>query len=689
MRTISFLALSSFALFSCQSSVSVTPKSNTPVAAPMITPHGFDVSILDHNVKACDNFYDFATGNWKNLHPMPADRSRYGSFDLVADHNREALRTVLEEAAANRSALKGSVEQKIGDYFASCMAEEAIETEGMSSLAPELARIDQITDRVALQDEIARLQMIAGNVAFRMGSQQDFKDSTSMIGNLGQGGLGLPDRDYYTRDDDKSKKIREQYVEHIATMLGLIGESTEKAKSEAEHIMTLETALANASMTRVAQRDPNAVYHMMTVAEAAQLTPHFDWTHYFQVIGAPSFQRINVGMPDYFKAFDQLFAQTPLDDWKAYLRWSLVDRAAPTLAKKFVDADFDFSGRVLSGTPQNLPRWQRCVRAADTSLGQLVGQGYVKRYFPPEAKAHALELIDNLEAALKSDIPSLGWMSDKTKAQALAKLQAFGRKIGYPDRWRDYSALTLDRSSYAQNEMRARNWNFRRLVDRIGKPVDRIDWESFTPPTVNASYNPSKNEITFPAGILQPPFFDPNADDAYNYGGIGSVIGHEMSHGFDDQGSQFDREGNLVNWWSEEDLANFKARAGCVEQEFSSFAYEPGYSTQGKLVLGEAIADLGGVTIAYAAYERSLKNHPRLTIDGFTPEQRFFLGFAQVWGQQIRPEEARRRLLTDPHPLAQFRVNGTVSNLPEFAKAFGCAESSKMVREEKERCRIW
>jgi putative endopeptidase len=670
-----------------------------PAAAKMTAPaphrkafigeHGFDMALMDPAVKACDDFYRYATGNYAKLHPLPASQSRYGSFETVEDRNREILKQIAEEDAAMSNATPGSNEQKIGDFYASCMATDAVETAGLSPIQPELARIDAIHDLPSLQDEFARLEPGPGAVPFRVGAERDYKNSQSTIAAVGQSGLSLPDRDYYIRSDEKSVKTRDAYLAHVSRMFQLAGEDAARANDEAARVLMLETALANVSMTRIQMRDPNARYHMMTLGELQALAPHIDWSSYLRELGVPSGDRLNVQQPDYLRTVDQLLTSMPLDEWKSYLRWTVLDRNAATLSSRFVDESFAFRGAVLSGTTENLPRWQRCIRATDAELGQPLGQEYVRRAFTPEAKAHALELIGNLESTLRSDIPTLSWMSDATKQQALAKLSAFTRKIGYPDKWRDYSSLTISRTSYTGNVMRARRWAYDYGINRIGKPVDKLDWGRFTPPTVNASYNSSGNEITFPAGILQPPFYDPNADDAYNYGGIGVVIGHEMTHGFDDSGSQFDASGNLRNWWTEEDLKNFKARASCVSDEFSSFEVEPGLNQQGKLVLGEAIADLGGTTIAYAAYEKSLEGKPRETLDGFTPEQRFFLGFAQVWGQAIRPEEARRRTFTDPHPLGEFRINGTVANMPEFARAFHCSDGAKMVRPESQRCRIW
>jgi putative endopeptidase len=648
--------------------------------------HGFDVSQIDRTVQPCDDFYSFAVGKWRELHPLPPQYARFGRFEELAERNRQTLRSILEEDAKMHGA-PGTTEQKIGDFWNACMNEPAIEAQGMTSIEPELKRIDDVHDLTTLQDEIARMQSEGYAPVFRVSGQQDYKNSKSVIAFLSQGGLGLPDRDYYLRDDKRFAETRSQYVDHIAKMFTLAGTDSAKAAADAKLVIELETKLAKSSMSRIETRSPEATYHITPVAELVAMTPNIDFARFLHAVGVDQ-QSVNVAHPQFFKNVGEMIASTPLDAWKAYLRWRVLDTAAPTLSRAFADEDFAFSS-VISGQKEQQPRWQRCVRAADASIGQLLGQEYVRRRFTPEAKAKMSALIDNLIGALRGDIPTLSWMGPETKLAALQKLNAFQRRIGYPDQWRDYSALTVTPDSYAQNTINAREFAFRRGIARIGKPDDPNEWGFFTPATVNASYQPSRNDITFPAGILQPPFYDPNADDAYNYGGIGVVIGHEMTHGFDDQGAKFDLNGNLKNWWSPQDLKNFEARSECVSNEYSEFNVAPGVNIQGKLVLGEAIADLGGATIPLAAYERSLQGQPRETIDAFTPEQRFFLGFAQVWGENMASQEATRRALTDPHAQGPFRVNGTVSNMPAFAKAFGCAGGAKMVREEGKRCAIW
>lgn len=665
-----------------------TPTPAAPTARPFLGDHGFDLTGMDPSVKPCDDFYSFATGAWRKTHPLDAQHSRFGRFEEVAERNRDKLREILEADSALTNATPGSLEQKVGDFYAACMNENAIEATGLTGVRPYLDRINAITDRNALMAEITRLHAEGVRPLFNIGGSNDFKNSKMIIAQLGAGGLGLPDRDYYISDDERFRTIRGQYVDHVAKMLTLAGEDSTAARSEADRILSIESKLATAMLPRIETRKPENVYHITTIADLQAMAPNVDWASYLRDANV-SVASINVSQPNYVKAMNQLLSDVPLEDWKAYLRWKVVDTAAPALPRAFDDEDFNFNQRILSGTQQQQDRWKRCVRATDQNIGQLLGQEYVRRNFTPEAKAKMNDLISNLIAALREDIPTLTWMGSQTKANALAKLNAFQRRIGYPDKWTDYSNLTVSRDSYLHNLIATSRFNRARNLSRIGKPDDPNEWGFFTPPTVNAGYNPPQNNITFPAGILQPPFYDPNADDAYNYGGIGTVIGHEMTHGFDDQGAKFDAQGNLVDWWTPEDLTNFKSRAQCIVNQYSEFNVAPGINIKGALVQGEAIADLGGATLALRAYEKSLQGKARQTIDGFTPEQRFFLGFAQVWGENMAAAEQTRRALTDPHAQGPFRVNGTVSNMPEFAKAFGCNNTTKMVREEAKRCSIW
>jgi putative endopeptidase len=547
--------------------------------------------------------------------------------------------------------------------------------------------VNKVTDQKSLQAEIAHLHTIGYNALFGSGSNRDFKNSSETIIGIFQGGLGLPTRDYYLTDDARSKSIRDEYVKHVTKMFELMGDDAAKAASEAQAVMTLETKLAGGSKAPVELRDPEKLYHRMPMTAVKDEAPAFDWMGYFQAV-AHSKADVNVATPDFFKVMNTELTATPIDDWKTYLRWNIMNRAASGLSSKFVDEDFHFKGTVLQGSKENLPRWKRCVAATDGALGEALGAVYVQKAFPPAAKERALTLVRNLEAALKSDISTLSWMSDATRKKAIVKLDAFLNKIGYPDKWRDYSALDVDRSSYQTNRFRVSKFNEDRDWAKVGKPVDRMEW-IMTPPTVNAYYSPQNNEIVFPAGILQPPYFDPSADDALNYGGMGSVIGHEMTHGFDDQGAKYDPFGNLANWWSDADLKAFKERAGCIVDQFNSFEVDKGLNENGSLVQGESIADLGGLVVAYAAFQKAMEGKPRVNIDGFTPEQRFFLGFARGWATNIRPELARLIVLQDPHPLSKFRVNGPLSNMPQFAAAFQCKDGDPMVRPEKDRCVIW
>ncbi len=646
---------------------------------------GFSRANLDPTCKPCNDFYQYAMGGWMKNNPIPPEYSNWGTFTELADKNQAELRKILDAAEAGKAAA-GSNEQKIGDLYASCMDTSAIEAAGRKPVSAELAAIAAIQDRGELQLEMARLQTQGVNVVFRFGSRQDLDDSTKVIGGAEQGGLGLPDRDYYLREDEHSAQLREGYVKHVAKMFSLAGDSPEKSAAEAQTVMHFETALAQASMTRVQMRDRRASWHKMTLPQLRTLTPEWSWEAYFREIGAPALTESNIGQPDFFKEMNEQLASASLDDWKIYLKWQALHANAGALPEAFVNEDFDFYGRQLSGAKEIQPRWKRCVQSVNRNMGEALGQVYVEKYFPPEAKAHAREMVQSLIAALRTDIPTLAWMDKETKQQALDKLADFAIKIGYPDKWRNYSRLSIDRVSYDANLRRAAEFEKARDLAKIGKPVDRNEW-GMTPPTVNAYYNSSMNEIVFPAGILQPPFYSPTADDAVNYGGMGAVIGHEITHGFDDEGSKFDGKGNWRNWWTPEDRKNFEARATCVQNQFDGFEVEPGLHENGKLVLGESIADLGGLAISYAAYEHSLEGKERKVIDGYTPEQRFFLGWAQVWGANLRLEYARLLAHTNPHPLPHFRANGPLSNMAEFAKAFGCKSGDAMVRQNV--CKIW
>jgi putative endopeptidase len=647
---------------------------------------GFDVSHIDKTCKPCDDFFQFVNGNWIKNNPIPPDYPAWGSGQILADNNQKQLRSILEQAAASESA-PGSNERKIGDFYASCMDTASIKAQGAKSLDTEFAQIAGFTDKNSLARLVAHLHSQAVGALFAFASTQDLKDSTKVTGEADQSGLGLPDRDYYTRTDEESKKLRDQYVKHVTKMFALLGDSAEKSAAEASTVLAIETSLAGASFTNVQLRDPETQYHIMGIAQLAELTPHFSWPKYFASAGHPELKEINVGQPDFFKEMDKQIAALAIDDWKTYLRWHLIHSTASTLSDPFVEENFDFNARTLAGSKELRPRWKRCSTATDTYLGEALGQVYVAKYFPPEAKAQVRDMVHNLTSALTDDIPTLSWMNPETKKQALAKLQAFNVKIGYPDRWRDYSSLKIDRGPYAVNVLRAAQFETARDLNKIGKPVDRTEW-GMTPPTVDAYNNAQLNEIVFPAGILQPPFFDPKRDAAFNYGAMGAIIGHEITHGFDDQGAKFDLHGNMKNWWTDTDLKEFQSRGDCVAKQFDGYVVEGDLHMNGKLVEGESIADLGGLTIAYAAYQKFLQSQPAQTdSNGFTPEQRFFLGYADAWKSNLRPELAKLQANTNPHPLPKFRANGAVSNMAEFAKAFGCKKGDAMVRAQA--CKIW
>jgi putative endopeptidase len=647
-----------------------------------------DPANVDRSVSACTDFYHFANGGWVKTHPVPAAYSRWGSFDELQENNQSNLLIILRNAAANGNTQANADLRKLAIYYSSCMDSAGAERAGGQPIAAELSRIAAISNRAQLEGEIARLHSMGVPALFGFGAQQDAKNSTAFIAGVNQGGLSLPDRDYYLNPDKRNADIRTNYQDHVARMFQLAGETPTQAAANAQRVVAVETALAKPAKTRVEMRDPNANYHKMTSAELAQLAPGFNWPAFFSGEGRGDITTINVQNPVFVKAADSLLTSAPLDDWKAYLRWHVIDAAAGVLSSPFVNEDFRF-GSTLSGAKEMLPREKRCARATDSGLRDALGQAYVAQYFTPAAKQRALEMVRNLESVFRDRIQTLGWMSDTTKAQAGAKLAAFTNKIGYPDKWRDYSTLNIQQGPFLNNVLAVRQYERRRNLARIGQPVDRTEW-GMTPPTVNAYYNPSMNEIVFPAGILQPPFFDPNADDAVNYGGMGAVIGHEMTHGFDDQGAQFDAQGNLRNWWSASDLEKFKRGTGLVASQYDSYTVLDSVHVNGKLTLGENLADLGGLSVSYAALEKALAQKGRPgNIDGFTPEQRFFLAWAQIWRANTTPEAARLRIKTDPHSPGEWRTNGPLSNLPQFAAAFGCKPGEPMVRDESLRPVIW
>lgn len=646
-----------------------------------------DPANLDPSVKPWEDFYRYANGGWLDANPIPPEYSAWGAFHELHERNNAALRKELEAAAAKTDAKPGSPEQLVGDFYASGMDEAAIEKAGIEPLAEEFARIAAIDGPESLTRTIAHLTELGVDAGFWFGSGQDAKDSESVIAQLYQSGLGLPEREYYREKGEDAEKLREAYVAHVARTFELLGDSKADAEDAAKRVMAFETKLAEASMPNVELRDPDATYHKKTPAELRELMPNFAWDAWFDEIGIREPDAVNVGQPKFFQTFDALVKDAPLEDWRAYLRWHLASAASPYLGKNFVNEWFDFYGRTLNGSEELRPRWKRVMATIDDSVGEALGQLYVRDNFPPEAKEQALELVANLREALRDRIRELPWMTEKTKEAALRKLEAMRVKIGYPDVWRDYSGLEINRGPYVGNVFRANAFEFRRDLAKIGKPVDRNEWE-MSPPTVNAYFHPAMNEIVFPAGILQPPFFDPNADDAVNYGGIGAVIGHELTHGFDDQGRKYDEKGNLANWWTAEDLKNFEARSQKIIEQFDGYEVLDGLKINGRLTTGENIADLGGAKIAFAALQKALARNPApAEIDGFTPAQRFFLSYAQTWRTNERDESLRVQVKTDPHSPAEFRVNGPLSNLEEFVGAFECPPDSPMVR--KDRVEIW
>jgi endothelin-converting enzyme/putative endopeptidase len=601
----------------------------------------------------------------------------------MQDENLTQLRGILEEAAVP-SASRNSVNQKIGDYYASCTDEKAIDAKGIDPLKPKLELIARITSKPEIADLAA--SMIDDNVLFRFESIQDFRDASQEIANADQGGLGLPDRDYYTKDDAKSVELRKQYQSHVQKMFELLGDKPETAATEAQTVMHIETALAKGSMTRVERRDPKSLDHKMTSAEFEKIAPEFPWQVYFAKVGLPALPTLNVSSPGFFKAMNEELAKESVADWKTYLRWHLVHSSAAHLSLRFVNENFAFYGKTLQGKEQLRPRWKRCTDDVDGYLGEALGQAYVEKYFSPEAKQKALTIVKEIQAAMEQDIDGLPWMSAVTKQQALAKLHGMANKIGYPDKWRDYTKLEIVRGDELGNVERARKFEFDRQLAKIGKPVDRGEW-GMTPPTVNAYYDPQMNDINFPAGVLQPPAFDPNSDAAPNYGDTGGTVGHELTHGFDDEGRQFDAKGNLRDWWTDEDGKEFVKRASCISDQYSTYTIVDDIKINGKLTLGEDVADLGGLLLAYMAWKEDTKTQKLDPIEDLTPEQRFFVGYGQSWCGQSRDETKRMRATIDPHSPEKYRTNGVVSNMPEFQEAFHCKAGSPMVNQN--RCRVW
>ena len=656
-------------------------------AIPASSKSGVDLQAIDKSADPCNNFFQYACGDWMKNHPIPADESRYGRFNELQDRNLAILRGILEDSAQQQN--RSVIDQKIGGFYQSCMNEPLIEQKGKAPLLPELQRISDITNRQQMEDEVARLQQMQVPVFFNFGSSPDLNDARMVIGDLDQGGLGLPERDYYFRTDPKSQEIRQKYVKHLEKLYELIGVSESDAQKKAATVMVIETALAKASLDVTSRRDPQTLNHKMSRSELAQLSPHFDFNRFFVQLQTPQFDSLNVDVPAFMKALSDVVGNTRLDDLKDYLRVHCISSSARLLPKTFVTENFDFYSRTLAGVKELKPRWKRCVAATDDELGDALGRKFVEKTFGEQGKQRTMAMVHEIEKQMGNDINSISWMTPETKKQAQVKLQAVAGKIGYPEKWKDYATVQINGDDYFGNWYRANEYESKRQRDKIGKPVDRTEW-AMSAPTVNAYYDPTQNNINFPAGILQPPFYSNQFDNAVNYGAIGVVIGHELTHGFDDEGRQFDADGNLKDWWQKSDEEQFTKLADCIVKEYGAFSPVPGVKVNGKLTLGENTADNGGIRLAYMALLDDLarKSMPLTDkVDGYTQAQEFFLGFGQVWCENERPESARMSVQTDPHSPPEFRVNGVVSNMQQFSEAFGCKEGDKMYSANA--CRVW
>ena len=649
-----------------------------------------NLSSIDKSVDPCVNFYQYACGRWQKDNPIPSDQTSWSVYAKLYEDNLNFLRGILDQAAKNGAA-RDTVTQEIGDFYSACIDEPEAERRGINALKPQLDTISRLASARDLAPLVADLQLYVGgyrSLLFAAGSAQDPDKSEEVIAELGQGGLGLPDRDYYTKDDAKSKEIRERYVQHVQKIFELLGDNAETSEKNAKTLMRMETALATASLTRVEMRDPYKLKNKMDLAALRKLASNFDWQTYYSQLHYPKFEILNVTAPVFFKELNKELAAEPLDNWKNYLRFHVADASSPYLSAPFVQENFDFYRKYLRGAKEIQPRWKRCVQYTDHNLGEALGQAYVRRVFSPELKQSTLDMVLRIEAAMEQRIRALDWMSPETKRQALVKLHGIRNKIGYPDKWRDYSSVKITRSDFLGDVQRLTEFEHRRQIAKIGQPVDHGEWE-ISPTTVDAYYDPQMNDINFPAGVLQPPLYDLKMDDAPNYGDTGGTIGHELTHGFDDEGSQFDATGNLKNWWTKEDREKFDGRTKCVSDQYSKYVVVDDVHINGRLTMGEDVADLGGEILAYIAWQGATKDKNLQPVDGLTPEQRFFIGYAQWDCANERPEDMRMRAQVDPHSPAQYRINGVVVNMPEFAKAFSCKAGQPMVNPPEKVCRVW